>query len=106
MFARLHTLATTPEQADRGEELVVGEILPWLRESTGFRGLIRFAAPDLSRILLVTLWVDEEAFRKSADAGRKLGELTATAVGSTRISVEDYEVTFWDVDLTSDARPS
>src|SRR5919206_5090543 len=98
MFARLHTLATTPDQAGRGEEVVVAEILPWLRESTGFRGLIRFASPDLSRVLLVTLWADEEAFRKSAEAGIKLGELTATAIGSTRISVDDYAVTFWDVD--------
>jgi heme-degrading monooxygenase HmoA len=106
MYARMHTLATTPEHHDRGEELVLGEILPWLRDSTGFRGLIRFAAPDRSKVLLVTLWADEDAFRKSAEAGRSLGELTATAVGSKRLALEDYEVTFFDVDITSGERPS
>ncbi len=106
LYARLHTLATTPEQHDHGEELVLNEILPWLRESTGFRGLIRFATPDRSKVLLVTLWADEEAFSKSASAGETVGELTASAVGSTRVALEDYEVTFFDVDATSAEYPS
>ena len=42
MFARLHVLSTTPEQSQRGLELVRDQLLPWLRDSTGYRGLIRF----------------------------------------------------------------
>src|SRR5262245_1315213 len=48
VFARLHTLETTAEGHDRGLELL-HEILPWLRESTGFRGIIRLATPDRSK---------------------------------------------------------
>jgi hypothetical protein len=39
VFARLHTLATTPEQYDVGLELVRDELLPWARESSGYCGL-------------------------------------------------------------------
>ena len=37
VFARMHTLGTTPDGHDRGLELL-DEILPWLRDSTGYRG--------------------------------------------------------------------
>jgi hypothetical protein len=53
VFARLHTLATTPEQAERGLEIITSVFLPWARESTGFRGLLRLvdiARRALSRI--------------------------------------------------------
>ncbi|CAN5231098.1 hypothetical protein BH18ACT12_BH18ACT12_19150 [soil metagenome] len=43
MFARVHTLETTPEQHDRGLEIVRDQLLPWLRDSTGFIGLVRLA---------------------------------------------------------------
>ena len=45
MFARVHVLATTPRQQERGLELVRDQLLPWLRDSTGYRGLIR-VEPD------------------------------------------------------------
>jgi heme-degrading monooxygenase HmoA len=97
MYARLHTLSTTAEQHDQGEQLVREEILPWLRESTGFRGMIRLATRDRSKVLLITLWADEEAFRNSEEAGRRFAELTSSTTGATRVALEDYEVTFFDL---------
>lgn len=97
MHARMHTLGTTREQHDEGEKLVREEILPWLRESTGFRGMIRLATSDRTKVLLITLWADEDAARKSEEAGRKFAELTSSATGSKRVALEDYEVTFFDV---------
>lgn len=105
MHARMHTLGTTPEQHDHGEQLVREEILPWLRDSTGFRGMIRLATRDRTKVLLITLWADEEAFQKSAEAGKRFAELTASTTGSTRVALEDYEVTFFDV-VMNDERPS
>lgn len=35
MFARVHTLETTPEQHDRGVEIVRDQLLPWLRTDDG-----------------------------------------------------------------------
>jgi heme-degrading monooxygenase HmoA len=97
MFARLHTLKTTPEQHDLGLEIVRDQLLPWLRDSTGFRGLIRLARRDGGKTLVVTLWADEDSLRASAQAGDQLSELTAATVGVTRLALEDYEVTLFDV---------
>lgn len=99
MFARLHVLeASSPEQIDRGLEIVRGQLLPWLRESTGYRGLIRLADPEAGKAIVITLWADEQALEASADAGSRLSDLTAEAVGLTRKSLEPYEVTLFDVD--------
>src|SRR4051812_25272618 len=96
MFARMHVLQTTPEQHDLGLEIVRDQLLPWLRDSSGFRGLIRLASPG-GKTLVITLWADEESLQASADAGKKLAELTTETVGGTRLALEDYEVTLFDV---------
>jgi hypothetical protein len=97
VFARVHTLETTPDGHDRGLELL-REILPWLRESTGFRGVIRLAAPDRSKsmTMTITLWADEAAMLESAAAAQGLSALAAEASGSKRISLDDFEVTFFE----------
>ena len=97
MFARVHTLETTPEQHDRGVEIVRDQLLPWLRDSTGFRGLIRLADRTAGKTLVVTLWVDEESLRASAEIGEKLSNLTALTTGATRLALEEFDVTFFDV---------
>ena len=81
------------------------EILPWLRESTGFRGIIRLASPDRSKSITITLWADEAAMLESAEAAQGLGALAAEASGSTRIALEDCEVTFFEGELTSKDAP-
>src|SRR5439155_25352263 len=45
VFARLHASQTTREQHDLGLELVSDQLLPWLRDSSGFRGLTRLWSP-------------------------------------------------------------
>ena len=97
MFARLHTLQTNQEQHDLGLEIVRDQLLPWLRDSSGFRGLIRLWNPAEAKTLVITLWADEESLQASAKAGTRLGELTAEAVGTARLALEDYEVSIFDV---------
>ena len=97
MFARMHTLATTREQHDQGLEIVQNQLLPWLRDSTGFRGLIRLADPGRGKTIVITLWANEEALRASADAGKRLSELTAATVGVSKRELEEFEVTLFDV---------
>jgi len=99
MFARIHTLETTPEQHDEGRKIVLEQILPWLQDSSGFRGMIRFAHPDKSKTLVVTLWADEESLKASAEAGDQLGQLSTAATGASRLALEDYEAEFFDVGL-------
>ena len=98
MFARMHTLETTPEQHDQGLEIVRDQILPWLRDSSGFRGLIRLSAPGRGKSFVITLWADEESLRASEDAGKRLSELTAATIGVTKRELDEFEVTLFDVD--------
>jgi heme-degrading monooxygenase HmoA len=97
VFARVHTLQTTPEQHDRGVELVRDQLLPWLRESTGFRGMIRLADRAAGKTLVVTLWADDESLRASAEVGEKLSSLAAMTTGAKRVALEEFDVTFFDV---------
>ena len=97
MFARLHTLETTPEQYERGLELVRDKLLPWARESTGFRGLIGLVDRSHEKSYVLTLWADEEALERSADAGDALSALAADATGARRRSLDDFEVSIFDV---------
>jgi hypothetical protein len=101
----MHTVETTAEGHDRGLEILRHELLPWLRESTGFRGLLRLATRDRSRMVVITLWADETALQESADSGRGLGALAAEAAGTKRTALEDYEVTFLDAEFTRDDLP-
>ena len=94
----MHTLQTTPEQYAQGLEIVRDQLLPWLRDSTGFRGLIRLSDEASGKTLVITLWADEESLRASEEAGTHLSDLTAATVGATRIALEDFEVTIFDVD--------
>jgi len=93
----LHALQTTQEQHDLGLQIVRDQLLPWLRDSSGFRGLIRLWNPDEAKTLVITLWADEESLLASAGAGNQLGELAAETVGTTRLALENYEVSLFDV---------
>ena len=93
----MHILQTSPEEHDRGLELVRDQILPWLRDSTGFRGLIRLENRTGGRTLVVTLWADEEALRASAQAAERLTALAVDTSGATREGVEEFDVTFFDL---------
>lgn len=97
MFARVHVIQSTPEQQDEGLEIVRDQLLPWLRDSSGYRGLIRLADRAGGKTLVVTLWADEESLEASAEAGNRLTELTIESVGATRLALDQYEATLFDV---------
>jgi hypothetical protein len=97
MFARLHTLETTPEQYEHGLELVRDQLLPWARDSTGFRGLIVLVDGANTKTLVLTLWADEDALKRSAAAGDDLSRRAAAATGATRRSLDDFEVSLFEV---------
>ena len=78
-------------------EIVRDQLLPWLRDSSGYRGLIRLADRVGGKTLVVTLWADEESLQASAEAGNRLTELTMESVGATRLALEQYEATLFDV---------
>jgi hypothetical protein len=99
VFARIHTLETTPEQFEDGLSIVRDDLLPWDAESTGFRGLIGLAGRRHESALVITLWDDEAALEASEAAGDELSALAAKLSGATRLSLEDYEVKLLELQL-------
>ena len=97
MFARLHTLDTTPEQYEEGLRIVRDELLPWSRESSGFRGLIGLVDRERRKSIVLTLWADRATFEQSAEAGDRLSTLTAEATGANRRSLESFEVSLLEL---------
>jgi hypothetical protein len=105
MYARVHTLDTTPEQYARGLEIVRDELLPYTQNANGFRGLIGLVDRATGRSLVITLWADEESLEQSAPAGDRLSQLAAQVTGATRRSLEDFEVDLFQVVPADMARP-
>jgi hypothetical protein len=97
VFARIHTLETTPEQYEYGLRLIVEDVLPWARESSGFRGAIGLVDKAREQSVFMTFWEDEESLDKSFEAADRLGLLAAAASGATRRSLESFEVTLFEL---------
>ena len=90
-------LQTTPEQSEAGLEIFQEQLSPWLRDASGYRGLIRLEDRENGKTLVISLWADEEALRASDEAGERFAELTAQTTGATRLAIEQYEATLFDV---------
>jgi hypothetical protein len=97
MYARVHTLETTPESHDEGLRIITEQLLPWARESTGFRGIVGLTDRAREITLLISLWEDEESLQASEPAGDELSKLTASVTGAVRRSLDDYEVTLFEL---------
>jgi heme-degrading monooxygenase HmoA len=97
VYARVHTLETTPESHDEGVRIIRDQLMPWTRESTGFRGLVGLADKARTTALVITFWDDEESFRASEQAGTEFSKLTASLTGATRRSMDEFEVTLFEL---------
>jgi hypothetical protein len=97
VHARMHTLELTAEQYDRGLKLIIDDLLPWVRNSGGFRGLLGLVDRERGKAVVLTLWADEEALERSAEAGERLSVLAAKASGASRRTLEDFEVSILEL---------
>jgi heme-degrading monooxygenase HmoA len=97
VFARVHVLEATPEQSEAGLQIFRDQLRPWLRDASGYRGLIRLEDKENDKTLVITFWEDEDALEASMEAGEQLAELTAENTGATRLAIELYEATLFDV---------
>ena len=95
----MHTLETTEAAHDIGIDVLLDDVLPWLRDSGGFRGLVRLSTAERAKTIVITLWADEASMAQSSEAARRFGALVAETAGSTRVALEDLEVTYLDVEL-------
>ncbi len=98
MHARITTLTATEEQHREDVRIVRDEYLPWVRDSSGFRGILGFYDASTGRSIVVTLWEDEESLNASAEAADRLSRLSTGISGARREDVSTYVVDYFDVD--------
>jgi heme-degrading monooxygenase HmoA len=102
VFARVHVHESTPEQQQETLRVFRDEVLPWLRDSTGFRGVIRLTSAAAGKAMTITLWATEDDLRESGEAAERFGQLLAVGTGAIRQPVEDYEISLLELPAGSD----
>ena len=94
MYARISTLAGSPDQIDEGLRYVRDNVPPQLQQRDGFNGMTTLAERQTGKTPGITFWEGEEALRASEEAAEKMREDSAEAMADTIASVERFEVGF------------
>ena len=97
MHARVTTLEGSPERFEEGTRHVRERVLPQLKQMDGFKGFIALGDRQSGKLLGVALWESEEALRATEEAVSRVRSGAAEATGGTVASVEQYEVTVFEV---------
>ncbi len=92
MFARVTTFEGDPERMEEGARLFSEEVIPWLRDATGFRGWIVLLDRERRRSLGLTFWATEEAMKDEEATGGAIRDDLAASLGTTRTGMDYYEI--------------
>ena len=92
MFARVTTFTGTPEDTAAGVETFREQVLPWMREATGFRGWIALVDPESGESIGISFWSDEDALRDDVSSGAVLRDEIARYAGVSKGPTRAYQV--------------
>ena len=96
MFARVTRFEGPPEGIEAGIRVYREEVLPWLRDATGFRGWVVLRDPSGRKTTSITFWADEATMRDEAAGGGALRDEVVASIGITMTSLEFLEVALAD----------
>ena len=99
MYARVTTLEVPPERVDEFTRFNQEQILPQVRQLQGFKGTLLVGDPQSGRMRGTFLWESAEALRGSAEAAAGLPSSLVEATGAEVVSVEEYEVSLFQLSL-------
>ena len=93
MIARLTGFEGPPESHLEGVRAYEDNALDWMREATGFRGMLILADEESGRSVTVTFWEDAASETANEQASKLFRDLAAAAGARTeRFGPELYEV--------------
>jgi heme-degrading monooxygenase HmoA len=92
MFARVTSYSGTPEKIERALETYREQVLPWVSDATGFRGLVVLLDRDREEGIALTFWADEASLRDNVASGAALRDEIAEAAETPIVEVRSYEV--------------
>ena len=99
MYARVTTMEVSPERVDEFTRFNQEQILSQLRQMEGFKGTLLVGDPQSGRMRGTFLWESAEALLGSAEAASGLRSNLAEATGAEVVSVEEYEVSLFQLSL-------
>lgn len=92
MYARVTEFEGAPERMEEGVRLFREEVIPWLRDATGFRGwVVLFDRPN-EKAIGITFWATEESMTDNAASGGDLRDEVAARMGTRMTNLAYYEV--------------
>lgn len=92
MIARVTTFEGDPERMAEGVRIYREQVVPWLSDSTGFRGVIVLVDRENRRGMGVSFWTTMETATDAYASGALLRDEVAANVGTTVTGEEFYEV--------------
>ena len=90
--ARVSVLEGSPKSLDEGTRLAQDQILPQVRQLSGFKGVVSLVDRERGRTKLITLLESDEALRASEEQANQLRQRAAEGAASRVVGVERYEV--------------
>jgi hypothetical protein len=92
VIGRVTTFEGDPERMVEGVRIYRDQVVPWLRDSTGFRGVMILVDHENDRGLGLSFWTTMEAATDAYASGANLRDEVAASVGTTMTGEEFYEV--------------
>ena len=95
MVAAMVTFEGTPPGSSDTARLVGSDLLPWLREYDGFRGVLVLIGEEKHEV--ITLWDTPEDEASTRPARLAMHESVSAAVGMSLVDYHVYDVPVLDV---------
>jgi heme-degrading monooxygenase HmoA len=92
VYARMTMFRGSPERIEEGARVYRDQVIPWLRDATGFRGWVVLIDRQNEKAIGLTFWASEQAALDGESSGGVLRDEVAASVGATMESLELYEV--------------
>jgi hypothetical protein len=92
LIARVTTFEGDAERMVEGVRIYREQVVPWLRDSTGFRGVIILVDHENDRGMGVSFWTTMEAATDAFGSGATLRDEVAASVGTIMTGEEFLEV--------------
>jgi heme-degrading monooxygenase HmoA len=92
MWARVTTIRGPLETLEQGADLFDEHVLPWIRDVSGFRGMLGLVDAEGEQGMVITFWEDAEAMHEFEQTGVRFRDLITESAGSKASEFTSYEV--------------
>lgn len=93
-FVRVNSLQAAPDKLDDGIRFVREQVIPLLKQQADFVATMMGVNREDGRVYVTSAWESADTRQASDDAVRDQRRQAATLMGTTQVSVDEYENVF------------